>query len=96
MDVFIAFTQHTKIKSLERTLLAWDVPGYTPAAIAVPYKKHDLVRQIAAEGLAKGDYIIADIGSSPDKPKTYKLHLKGQSSAFKVEAWIKPESSPSA
>jgi hypothetical protein len=96
VDVFIAFTKFTRIKSLERTLLAWDVAGYTPAAVAVPYKKHDLVRQIAAEGLAKGDYIIADIGSSPDKPATYKLHLKGQDSTFKVEAWIKPESSPLA
>lgn len=95
MEVFVAFVQHTPVNKLGKTLIAWERAGYEPIAIAVPTRKHDLIRQIAAEGLAKADYIIAEIGSSPTKPATFKLHIKGQSNAFKVEAWTKQESSPS-
>lgn len=108
MEVFVAFTRAVPVSKLGKTLTAWENAGYEPVAIAVPTQKHDLIRQIAAEGLAKEKcYIVADIGSKPPNPMRvghihpdagpgWRLHVKGQDSTLKVEAWTKQESSPSA
>lgn len=89
-EVFIAFTDATSMSLLKATLEAWDIEDYEPIAIHVTEAKHDLLRQVASEGLAKGDYIIAELASKPGKAGTHKgsgwrMVVKGSNPSLKVK-----------
>lgn len=84
-EVFIAYTKDTLLRELKDTLEAWDTDEYEPVAIEVPFRKYEQMREIAAEGMSKGDYIIADLGSSPHQPKaSWTLCKKGQNPRLRV------------
>lgn len=51
---------------LAATLEAWEkVPEAEPVAIQVPRKKYEIIRRVTAENMAKGDYILCDLGCVP-------------------------------
>lgn len=82
LEVFIAYSlTKTPISKLGTTLEAWDMPDYEPVAIQVKDPTNEKLVHVAAEAIAKGDYIIAPLGS---KPPDGKFHKKGQ--GIKVEA----------
>lgn len=88
-EVFVAYTRDTNVRELRDTLEAWDIEGeYEPIAIAIGHKtnpeKHDLVRIVAAEGIAKGDYIIANLGTRPGDTEGVSHHKRGQNPNLKV------------
>lgn len=84
-EVFIAYTKDTKLGELKDTMEAWETDEYEPVAIQVPFAKYDQMRSIAAEGLAKADYIIADLGSNPFEPRANFVHCKkGANPTLKV------------
>jgi len=82
-EVFIAFTKNSNILELENTLTAWDTKDYEPVGIQVQAHAFDKLRLVAAEGMARGDYILADLGSSPNSPKGWLRYKKG---SMRVEA----------
>ncbi len=66
MDIFVGYTKFMDIKILGATLDSWEkIEGCTPAAIECQADKYEFFRRRAAEGLAQGDYILADIGCIP-------------------------------
>lgn len=81
-EVFIAYTLKTPISLLRETLEAWDTEEYEPVAIEVKENRMEMLAQIAAEGLAKGDYILADLGTKPGDEKGVLRLKKG---SLKVE-----------
>ena len=66
------------IMQLRDTLIAWDKPQYEPVAIEVKAVKRDILRRVAAEGLSRGDYIIADLGSEPTDVEGIYHYKKGE------------------
>lgn len=76
MDVFVAYTRFTPIPVLSATLEAWDKPKLKPAAIECNPVRFEFDRRIAAEGLAEGDYILADVGSHPKRTKAITTAVK--------------------
>ena len=83
-EVFIAFTKTSNIRQLERTMDAWDTEEYEPVGIQVQAAQFDKLRAVAAEGMAKGDYLIADLGSKPDGTG-WTLHKKGEMKVEEVD-----------
>lgn len=70
IEVFIAFDRHDSIASLEHTLTAWELPGLSPGAIHMQRKsgqrrKYELLRRVSAENIARGHYILAELGFGP-------------------------------
>ena len=82
-EVFIAFTKNSNILELENTLTAWDTKDYEPVGIQVQAHAFDKLRMVSAEGMSRGDYILAEIGSRPDNPKGWLRYKKG---TMRVEA----------
>jgi hypothetical protein len=89
IEVFIAFTRNSNIAELQATLFAWDRPGYIPVGIQVQAAHFEKQRLVAAEGLAKADYILADLGTKPGDQKGITEHKKGD---LKVEVWTQSSS----
>ena len=83
-EVFIAYTQSTSISLLKQTLENWDTDDFEPVAVMVRGKKQDLVRRVAAEGIALSDYLIAELGSKPGDEKGVYFCRKG---SMKVEKY---------
>jgi hypothetical protein len=90
IEVFIAFTKMSNIHELRKTFNDWDRPGYEPVGIQVQANQFDKLRRVTAEGMARDDYIIADLGTKPEDQKGV-LHCKKGS--IRVEAW--PTDQPS-
>ena len=85
-EVFIAFTKMSNIMELQRTMEAWDTDEYEPIGIQVQAHKFDILRMTAAEGMAKRDYIIADLGSRPGGSGWIK-YKKGSMRVEEIEQW---------
>jgi hypothetical protein len=83
-EVFIGYNKMTPVIRLKNTLEAWDTEEYEPVAIAIPAKRPDYVKY-AAEGLAKGDYLIAELGTKPGDTKGVTECHKGKLTGVKVE-----------
>jgi len=68
VEIFIAYTKDSLIKDLTNTLEAWDkIPNAEPIAIEVPAKKYEIIRRVTAENMAKGNYILCDLGCVPNQ-----------------------------
>ncbi len=81
IEVFIAFDKGVKINKLGETLNAWDTEEYEPVAVQVKDRHNSRMVRVAAEAIAKADYLIASIGSKPPDGTACK---KGQ--GVKVQA----------
>ena len=82
-EVFIGYSEKTIIRDLGDTLDAWDTGDYEPVAVLA---KSDRLVEIAAEGLAKGDYLIAKLGSRPGDTEGITEYEKGKGKV-RVENW---------
>lgn len=65
IEVFVAFSKMSSMRDLEMTLESWDQPGMEPVAIQVKPGKFELHRRVTAENIARGNYILAKMGSGP-------------------------------
>lgn len=66
MEVFIAFSEGTDVRELEKTMEAWDRHQEADVVgIKVPARKYQTYRRLSAEMMARGNYIIADLGCIP-------------------------------
>jgi hypothetical protein len=81
-EVFIAYDDNSSVMQLEETLDAWDTVWAEPVAIHVTNKDNETLVKVAAEAIAKEDYMIVPLGSSPNKTSTYEFIKKG---SIKVE-----------
>lgn len=53
---------------LEATLEHWaKIPDAEPVMQMVPTKKYELLRCVAVENLAKGDYVLCEVGCVPNE-----------------------------
>lgn len=69
MQVFIAYTRTSDIRELGATLEAWDIEDLEPEAIECRPKKFELHRRLTSENVARGDYILVDLGCVPTSPE---------------------------
>lgn len=76
MECFVAYTRLTPIDLLAQTLNAWDKSKIIPAAIQCKPVTFEFDRRVAAEGLATGDYILADVGCLPKRSKPINAAVK--------------------
>ena len=70
-EVFVPFDKKITLDMLEKTLYAWDTEDYEPVAIQVKDRKNMQLVRVAAEAIAKGNYIIAPLGSKPTDPVSF-------------------------
>lgn len=68
-EVFIPYSDDSDIRDLGNTLRDWDTDEYEPIAIHVKDLQNRNMIRIAAEALAKDDYIVSWIGSDPLSPR---------------------------
>jgi hypothetical protein len=62
----LAYTLRSDIRELAITLDAWDkMDDMEPIAIECSRMKYEITRRVAAENMAKGDYILGDLGCIP-------------------------------
>ena len=94
-EVFIAFTKTSNYMELEKTLDAWDTDDYEPIGIQVQAHRFDIQRMAAAEGMCKGDYVLADIGSRPNEAEGWKKYPKGSMKVEEMQQWPSQSSSAS-
>lgn len=84
IEVFIPYSlEETSVHALGKTLEAWDTDEYEPVALEVKDPENERFVRIAAEAIAKADYFIVKVGSSPDECEV-KHYKKGQ--GIRVEA----------
>ena len=76
MECFVAYTKFTPVEDLAQTLNAWDRPKIIPAAIECKPVSFEFDRRVVAEGLATGDYILADVGCTPKRSKPINIAVK--------------------
>jgi hypothetical protein len=70
IEVFIPYSiKESSIVELGKTLDAWDTDEYDPIAIQVKDLQNENMIRVAAEAIAKSDYIISWIGSDPQSPR---------------------------
>jgi hypothetical protein len=81
-EVFVPFDKKITLDMLEKTLYSWDSEEYEPIALQVKDRRNMQLVRVAAEAIAKGDYIIAPLGSKPNDKVTFYQKGKG----IKVEA----------
>ena len=81
-EVFIAYDDKCTVKQLGETMNAWDTEWSEPVAVHVTNKDNETLVKVAAEAIAKEDYMIAPLGSSPKKASSYEFIKKG---SIKVE-----------
>ena len=81
-EVFIAYDDSCDVDLLGSTLDAWDTVWSEPVAVHVTNKDNETLVKVAAEAIAKEDYMIAPLGSSPNKASAYEFIKKG---SIKVE-----------
>ena len=82
-EVFIGYNRMTHVLKLKATLEAWDTDDYEPVAIACPTKKPEYVKY-AAEGLSRGDYLVAELGTKPGDTEGVSEYQKGNIRGLKV------------
>ena len=83
-EVFIPFSGTGDIHLLGLTLDDWDTSKYEPVAIKVKDPSNAHFCRIAAETIAKADYLIAKLGTKPGDSLGVKKIKKGQ--GIRVEA----------
>jgi hypothetical protein len=66
MEIFIAFSDGSDINELEQTMVAWDRHQEAEVVgLKCPAGKYQTYRRVSAEMMARGDYILADLGCIP-------------------------------
>src|ERR1700756_2523261 len=93
-EVFIAFTKTSNIMELQSTMVAWDTDEYEPIGIQVQAHRFDIQRMVAAEGMSKSTYILADLGSRPDRKEGWRRYPKGSMKVEEMHEWPSQSSSP--
>jgi hypothetical protein len=67
-EVFVAFDDATDMQRLTDTMDAWDTEQYEPVAIHVKDVDNLTTVRVAAEAIAKDDYVILDMGTGISTP----------------------------
>jgi hypothetical protein len=83
-EVFVPYAGNADIHLLGLTMDAWDTRKYEPVAILVKNPGNETICRVAAETVARGDYILAELGTKPGDCIGVKKCRKGQ--GIRVEA----------
>jgi hypothetical protein len=76
IECFIGYTDKHSLYELKATLEFWDAMGdVIPIAIRCRQSRYEMDRRVAAENVAKGDYILCDLNYGPEDGNTVSTAL---------------------
>lgn len=80
-EVFVPYSKNTILRDLKNTLEAWDTDEYEPVALETSEK----LKFIAAEALAKDEYLVVDLNTKPGDTEGVISLKKGTNPHLKTE-----------